>query len=481
MKVIVSDKISSSDALFIFVPEKKWDKKIFGKFLPTVLEKQIANSFSQKDLKGELGEIIQLFPSISGQKKTFLIGTGKGEYLREQRRAGGAAIRKAKKLKIAKVQFLLPNNLDVRRIISGAILGNYEFKIGDKKEHFSPTSLQIICQDKITAKEVNAEKDLAEATNFARDLINLPANLLTPKVLSNKAKEVGKGVGNKVKVKIYGEKELKKLKMDSFFGVGQGSHEESQLIVLEYNGGKKNEKPLVLIGKGVCFDAGGYNLKPTNHIEEMKSDMSGAASVLGAFQWIAKQNPKKNIMGVIGAVENLVSGQAFKPGDVLNSMGGKTIEITNTDAEGRLVLADCLYYAAKKYKPALMIDLATLTGAAIAALGYEITALLGNDKKMMSKVIKAAEEADEDVWELPITPHFKEKTKGEISDLLNWTAGVSAGSSMAAAFLDHFVDNTPWVHMDIAGTAFHSKYGDEITQKGATGVMVRTLKNIIAE
>jgi len=479
MKISVSDSISSADALFIFVPEKKWDKKIFGKSLPSLLEKEIAQRFDQKDFKGELGEMVQIFPSLKGQKKVFVLGTGKGEDLKEQRRAGGSAIRKAKKLKLSKVQFLIPNKLDVRRIISGAILGNYEFKIGEKKEQFSPTSLQIVCQDKISNKEISAEKDLAEATNFTRDLVNLPANLLTPKILAKKSQEISKGVGNKVKVKVYGEKELKKLKMNIFAGVGQGSHEESQLIVFEYFGGKKSEKPLVIVGKGVCFDAGGYNLKPTNHIEEMKSDMAGAASVAGIFQWIAKNKPKKNIVGVIGAVENLVSGGAFKPGDILTAMNGQTIEITNTDAEGRLVLADCLYYATKKYKPAFIIDLATLTGAAIAALGYEITALLTNDKKMLSRVTKAAEEADEDVWELPITPHFKEKTKGEIADLLNWTAGVAAGTSMAAAFLDHFVEKTPWVHIDIAGTAFHSKYGNEITPKGATGVMLRTLRNII--
>jgi leucyl aminopeptidase len=178
-------------------------------------------------------------------------------------------------------------------------------------------------------------------------------------------------------------------------------------------------------------------------------------------------------------VENLVSGNAYKPGDIIESMSGKTIEIANTDAEGRLVLADCLYYVATKYKPSQMFDIATLTGAAVVALGNEITAIMGNNPKVLNTVKKAAETEDEQVWELPLNDFFREKTKGEISDLVNWTAGVSAGSSMGGAFLDNFVEKTPWVHFDIGGTGFHDKSGDELSPKGATGVMMRTFRSII--
>ncbi len=477
MKITVSHKFPACDLLFIFIPEKKWDRKIFKALLTPALEKQISERFLKKDFKGELGECFPLFPGTRGAKKTFLMGTGKGKDPVDQRKAAAFAMRKAKKLKCSHLCFLLPEKFDVHRAISGAILGNYEFKIGDKKDHFSPTSLCIVSGEKITNAEMSSEIALAEGQNFARDLVNLPPNFLTPKVLAQKAVEHFRGTP--VKVEILGEKEISNHKMGSLFGVGQGSHEESQCIILKYMGGAKSEAPLGLVGKGVCFDSGGYNLKPTNHIEDMKSDMAGAAAVLGFFSWLAKTKPAKNVVGMIGAVENLISGNAFKPGDILTSMSGKTIEITNTDAEGRLVLADCLYFMATKFKPKNMIDLATLTGAAIAALGYEISGLLGNNEKLISQVKKAAEQADEPIWELPITDTFREKIKGENADLLNWTENVSAGSSMGGAFLEYFVENIPWVHLDIAGTAFHEKSRNAIHPNGATGVMVRTLSQIV--
>ena len=329
--------------------------------------------------------------------------------------------------------------------------------------------------EKVEKKEITKAVSLAKSTCLTRDLINLPPNMMTPKILASKAKKVGSAV----KVKVMGEKQMAKLGMGSLLGVGQGSHEETQLIIFEYKGGKRGEKPLALVGKGVCFDSGGYNVKPTGHIEEMKSDMSGAATVVGMFDYIARTKPKRNIVGVIGAVENLVNGNAYKPSDIITAMNGDTIEVTNTDAEGRLVLADCLYYTATKLKPSKIIDLATLTGACIAALGYKISAIMGNDSSLIKEVQSAAGKAGELVWELPITDHFREKIKGENSDLINWTAGVSAGSSMGGAFLQNFVEDIPWIHMDIAGTAFHIKTSDSVTPKGATGVMMRTLSEWI--
>ena len=479
MKVSVSPKLVVSDVLFVFVPEKKWNKSFFGKLISSGLEKQISTRLKDKDFEGKLGEFLQLFPGSRYAKKTFLIGTGNGKEIIDMRKSASLALRKVSKLKSKKVSFLLPKKFDVARAISGALLGNYEFKVGDTKEHFSPKSLHIVSSEKIPKSEISSEIALAEAANLTRDLVNLPPNMLTPQILARKSKQIGKGVGNKVKVKVHGEKELKKLGMGSFFGVGQGSHEESQLIIFEYFGGKKKDAPIAFLGKGVCFDSGGYNLKPTKHIESMKSDMAGAAAVIGLFSWIAKAKPQCNVIGVVGAVENLVSGNAYKPGDILHAMNGKTIEITNTDAEGRLVLADCLHYTEKKYKPAFMMDAATLTGAVIAALGYQMTAIVTNDQKKVEIVKKAALEADEPVWQLPLTDHFREKTKGTISDLLNWTAGVSAGSCMAAAFLENFIEKTSWVHFDIAGTAFHESSGDELSPKGATGVMVRTFSEIV--
>lgn len=477
MKVSFSSRLGSATALFVFIPEQKWNKRIFTTLLPKNLEKQIVNHYSSRDFTGKFGEVLQLFPAPKEFSKVFLVGTGKGKKKHDVRRAAGVAVRRSKSFKLKKLAFLVPETIDPLRIASGCILGNYEFKIGDRKEFFSPESVTIVSKTPPSKGETVSEIALAEATNLTRDLINLPPNMMTPKILAEEAKKIGKK--GPVRVRVMGEKDLQKMKMGSMFGVGQGSHEESQLIVFEYNGGKKSEAPTAFVGKGVCFDSGGYNLKPTGHIEEMKSDMSGAANVLGFFRWVAEARPKRNIIGVVGAVENLVSGNAFKPGDILTAMNGQTIEITNTDAEGRLVLADCLHYTATKFKPAQMFDAATLTGAVIAALGYEITGIMGNTPSLVTKVKKAAEMADEEVWDLPLTDYFREKIKGEVSDLVNWTAGVSAGSPMAGAFLENFVGKTPWVHFDIAGTAFHGKSGDEITPKGATGVMLRTYRALM--
>lgn len=475
MKISVSSALGKYDALFVFIPEKKWNSKIYGSLLSKETEKTIEEMMKKKYFKGSLGEILELSHD-SG--RVFLCGTGKGKEKIDMRKAAGVAIRKAKKIESKKVSFLLSDEMDPVRLVSGALLGNYEFKLGDTSKQFSPHSLDIVTHQKIDQPDIDSEIVLAESTNVVRDLVNLPANKMTPPILAEKAKSFGKRQKS-VLVKVLGEKEIQKLNMGALYNVGVGSHEESKVIIFEYNGGKKNEKPIAFVGKGVTFDAGGYNIKPTNHIETMKCDMAGAATVFGIFEWIAKAKPKKNIIGIMGAVENLVSGNAYKPGDIITAMNGQTIEITNTDAEGRLVLADCLYYAATKYKPSMMVDIATLTGSAVVALGNEITAIMGNDKKAVDLVKKSAEESDELAWELPLNDFFREKTKGEISDLVNWTAGVSAGSSMGGAFLDNFVEKTPWVHCDIGGTGFHDKSGDELSPKGATGVMMRTFRTLI--
>ncbi|MCK5460750.1 leucyl aminopeptidase [Candidatus Gracilibacteria bacterium] len=473
MKITLTKELTATDALFVFVSEKDWKKK--SKLFDKKLVETIESHFEDKNFNGEKGEVFQIPSLYKKTKKLFLVGAGKLKTLDDCRIIGGNAIRKAKKIKANKISFLLPENICTKRVISGSILGNYAFKIG-KNDFFTPKELLIVTNEKLSKQALQSEIALGEATNLTRDLINLPPNLMNPNDLANEAKKIEKGINNPIKVTVLGEKEMEKLKMGSLLGVGLGSHEESKLIVLEYNGGQKKEAPLALVGKGVCFDSGGYHLKPTNHIEEMKSDMSGAATVLGIFKWLVTARPKKNIIGVIGAVENLVNGKAFKPGDILTAMNGKTIEITNTDAEGRLVLADCLYYVTTKFKPSKMIDIATLTGSCIQALGFEITGLVSNDEKLTNDLTKAAKSADENVWELPLNDFLRKKTKGEVADLLNWSPGVSAGCSMGGAFLENFVEKTPWVHIDIAGTSFHSTTETSTSKKGATGVMMRTLK-----
>ena len=478
MNFSLHNKIEKTDVLFLFVSESQWNAGQYKKLIPASLEKQIREAHGQKEWEGKLNEMVPLCAE-QGIKKIFLVGVGNTEKKGNGRKAAGTAMKKAKSLKAKTISFLLPDYFDLERAISGAILGNYEFKIGDLSKQFSITHVQIISNHTLNKEKIESEKSLAENTNYMRTLINLPANMMTPKVLVEKAKQIAKESKGKIKVKILEKKEIEKMEMGAIHAVGKGSIEEPHVIILEYFGGKKKEAPLAFVGKGVTFDAGGYNLKPTNHIETMKEDMAGAATVLGIFKWISSQKPKKNIVGVIGAVENLVSDRATKPGDVIKAFNGETIEITNTDAEGRLVLADCLYYTHTKYKPAAMIDIATLTGAVVVALGHEITGFMGNNRNLLNHIKKCANEADEEMWELPITDNFREKIKGEISDLMNSTSGVGAGSSMGGSFLEHFVGDTPWVHLDVAGTAFHEKFSDELSPKGATGVMMRTFRKMI--
>ena len=478
MKLVLNEDLNKFEILFIILPEKNWEK-LYGSEIKTALKKEIKQLFEDKLFSGKLNENINLCSKFSEISQIILVGAGKLEELDDIRKIAGTIIKKAKKLKKSKLAIQAPKNLDIKRIISGIILGNYKFKIGDKKDFFTPKKVNIISNDKITKNMLKDEINLAESQNLIRDLVNLPSNLMTPSILEEEAKKISKGLKNPLKFKSLGEKEMLKLGMGSLLSVGQGSKEESKLIIFEYFGGDKKDAPIAFVGKGVCFDSGGYNVKPTGHIEDMKTDMAGAATVLGLFNWIKTAKPQKNIIGVMGVVENLINGEAFKPGDIITAMNGDTIEITNTDAEGRLVLADALYYVNTKYKPAKIIDMATLTGACIVALGNEITGIMGNNKKLIQTISKCAEKNDELVWELPITKLFRKKIKGEIADLVNWTAGVSAGSSMAGAFLENFVGKTPWLHIDMAGTAYNGKYGNAYTQKGATGVMLRTLKSFI--
>jgi leucyl aminopeptidase len=297
MKISVSSALNTYDALFIFVPEKKWNSKIYGSLLTKPLEKHIANVLKRNYFKGTLGELLEL-QSDSG--RVFVCGTGKGKEKIDMRKAAGVAIRKAKKIESKKVSFLIADDMDVLRFVSGSCLGNYEFKIGDTSKQFSPEILTIVSPQKVSKKDLESEIALAEATNTTRDMVNLPANKMTPSILADRAKSFGK-THKSVKVNILGEKEIQKLGMGALYNVGVGSHEESRVIVFEYMGGQKKDAPMAFVGKGVTFDAGGYNLKPTNHIETMKCDMAGAATVFGIFEWIARTKPQKKYYWSFGS------------------------------------------------------------------------------------------------------------------------------------------------------------------------------------
>jgi leucyl aminopeptidase len=321
-----------------------------------------------------------------------------------------------------------------------------------------------------------AKQAVAEGVAIARDLVNEPANVLYPEEFARRTGALKK-VG--VAVEVLDVKAMRKLGMNALLGVGQGSTRESRLVVMRWNGGGRGKEPLAVIGKGVTFDTGGISIKPAANMEDMKGDMAGAACVVGLMHALASRKAKLNVVGAIGLVENMPDGRAQRPGDIVNSMSGQTIEIINTDAEGRLVLADVLHYVNKRFKPRLMINLATLTGAIVVALGNEHAGLFSNDDALAERLSKAGQETGEKVWRMPLTPEYDKLIDSKFADVKN-TGGRSAGSITAAQFLQRFVGKTPWAHLDIAGTAMGSPQ-TEINKSWASGWGVRLLDRLVAE
>ena len=313
---------------------------------------------------------------------------------------------------------------------------------------------------------------------YARDLVSEPGNILHPDEYAKRLNLLKK---DGLKITIFDDKKLKKLGMNSLLGVGMGSVRGSYLVTIEWNGTKNNSKPLAFVGKGVTFDTGGYSLKPAKFMEDMTYDMAGSAAVVGLMKTLALRKAKINAVGVVGLVENMVSGIAQRPGDIVKSFSGKTIEVLNTDAEGRLVLADALTYTEKKFKPKFIIDLATLTGAIIVSLGSEYAGLFSNDDKLSKQIIKAGENVEEKMWRMPLHKNYDKLINSKNADMQNINYVGGAGSTTAAQFLQRFILNkTPWAHLDIAGMAF-SKYGGSLNSGGATGFGVRLLNKLIEE
>ncbi len=313
---------------------------------------------------------------------------------------------------------------------------------------------------------------------LARDLVNEPANVLYPEEFARRAQALKK---SGVVVEVLDLKALKKLGMNALLGVGQGSVRESRVVVMRWNGGKAGEAPVAFIGKGVCFDTGGISIKPAAAMEDMKGDMAGAACVVGLLQALGARKAKVNAVGVIGLVENMPDGNAQRPGDIVTSMSGQTIEIINTDAEGRLVLGDVIWYTAKRFKPKFMVDLATLTGAIIVALGQEYAGMFANDDKLSERLTKAGEATGEKVWRMPLGPEFDKQIDSKFADMKNTGGSRWGGAITAAQFIKRFVDDkTPWAHLDIAGTAFNSRQTD-INKSWASGWGVRLLDRLVKD
>jgi leucyl aminopeptidase len=365
----------------------------------------------------------------------------------------------------------------------GARLRSYSFNQyrTRKLDDFTPslTRISIITDEVAGAKRAFAPLEaVAGGVHLARDLVNEPPNILSPVEFARRAKGL---VTLGLKVEVLGEAEMRKLGMGALLGVGQGSERESQLVILQWTGaGAKKDLPVAFVGKGVCFDSGGLSLKSGAGMMGMKGDMGGAAAVMGAMRALAVRKARVNAVGVIGLVENMPSGNAQRPDDVVKSMSGQTIEVLNTDAEGRLVLADALWYAQTRFKPKFVIDLATLTGAIMVALGHEHAGLFSNDDKLAERIAEAGRAEGEPVWRLPLGDAYDKAIKSKIADMKN-IGGPHAGSITAAQFLQRFIEKTPWAHLDIAGVAWQDGEYKALAPSWGTGWGVRVLNRLVAD
>lgn len=437
----------------------------------------LKRSLTNRDFRGGRDEVFHLVGTGRGPRRVLLVGLGSTtDRPLALRRAAMLAARQAHRAGVgaAAIDARGLSDRELEVVAVGAQLGAWEFADlktpAPPKDRRAPLkALTLLVDDARAARHVVAAgRAIGDGYAIARRVANMPGNDCTPEHLAQTAREIGKRHG--LKVTVLGRREMTKLNMGSFLCVAQATTQDPKLCAIEYTGGPPRQAPVVLVGKGLCFDTGGISIKPAERMEFMKFDMCGAAGVLGAMEAIAGLKLPINVVGVFGATTNMPGSNAVKPGDVVRASSGKTIEIINTDAEGRLVLADVLHWI-KRYKPAAVIDAATLTGACVIALGNTTSGAFGNDDALISEVIDASRLAGEPAWQLPLTDEYKEQIRSVIADIKN-TGGRAAGAITAAAFLAEFVDY-PWVHLDIAGTAY-SESDLTVMPVGATGVPVGT-------
>jgi leucyl aminopeptidase len=400
----------------------------------------------------------------------------------ELRRVAGTAVRTLKSRGIRSFAFIAPTGIDaedaVRAVVEGAHVGNFDpdYYRSDRKEQKIDELTVVSSGDKNRLETAAREAQIiGESQNFTRDLVNEPSNRMTPTILAERAKKMCAEVG--LKCEVYGSDKIKDLKMGAFWSVAQGSDEPPALIIMKYEPAGAPEKPVLgLVGKGITFDTGGISIKPADGMEKMKYDMAGGAAMIGVMRAVALLKPKIKVIGIVCATENMPSGHAQKPGDVQIAMSGKSIEVINTDAEGRLVLADGLHYA-KQLGCTHLVDAATLTGAVVVALGYNNAGIFTNDDEMYDRIHRANESAGEKMWRLPVDDEYKEQIRSSIADIMN-TGGRWGGAITAAMFLKEFAEDTPWIHLDIAGTAWMEDQKPWIA-KGPSGIAVRSLVEFV--
>lgn len=432
------------------------------------------DDFSNEFFDGSIGEV---FPDLNSN----LIYLGLGEKEHFDREIFKEAVYKLGRFflnkEITEISFD-DNSLELDKkdyiynIVNSLILAGYNFDYyKSEKTKYNIENINLPASFNSYEKNMEELVKVIDAQSFARDLVNLRSNDIYPETLATKAKEELSKYG--VDVKIYEEDQIRQMGLTAFLQVAKGSDNKPRFIVMEYLKANDDQKPLVFVGKGLTYDSGGYSIKSSDGMKEMNSDMGGSATVIGALKAIASNNLKVNVVGIVAACENSISGRAYKPGDVIKARNGMTIEVDNTDAEGRITLADAVNYGVTEYKPQMIIDLATLTGAVLVALGETYTGAITNNQQAMDEVLKAAKETDEKIWQLPNDNFLRKYNNSEVADIKN-SGGRLAGSITAGQFVGAFIEDYPWVHLDIAGTAYLSKAQGPY-QEGATGVLVKTL------
>ncbi len=451
-----------------------------------------SSSISQsiKDNGGKFGNLTVI--PISGKnpaRRILLAGIGKKEKMTNDtiRCVSGKIALKARELKLNELTVVAPPSFvskvssSIPQIVEGVKMSLYKFdKFKAEKEDAALANLTIVSPRSagVSSKEaVKSSEIIADGAVFAKSIANLPPNECSPSTLAGFAKKISSSKKNKMKCKIISKSELKKKGFGGIAAVGQGSKNEPKLIIMEYEHGPKNRKPIVLVGKAITFDTGGISLKPGANMDEMKFDKCGGCTVLGIMKAVSELGLPVNLVGIVPSAENMPDGESYRPGDIIKLYSGKTAEILNTDAEGRLILADALAYGEKHYSPQAIIDFATLTGACIVALGTNVAGMVCSDEKLAGKIFDSSKRTAEEVWQLPLNQDYMDMIKSDVADMKNMGIGRAAGTITAAAFLRNAVEKTPWAHLDIAGVAWTQTATKEkpYNPKGATGFGVRLI------
>ena len=443
-----------------------------------------------KETKGKIGGIsIVSTLGIIPPKNILIAGLGPKNKLSTDvlRNVSGKITQKIRSMGLPEFSIIVPSgfpidsNSSISPIVEGSILSMYSFDSYKKEKSEKSPNLSILVSNSQNAQKIISKAEIvSQGVIYTRSIANLPPNDCSPSRLASFANAVA--TKNRLKCKIISKDELRKKGFGGISAVGRGSKNEPKLIILEHNKGKRNDKPVVLVGKAVTFDTGGISLKPGDKMDEMKFDKCGGCTVLGIMKAVSELKLQINVVGIIPSVENMPGSESYRPGDIVRLYSGKTAEILNTDAEGRLILADALSYGIKQYSPKSIIDFATLTGACIVALGNNVAALVSNNQRLSEKIKKSSEKTSEEIWQLPINDDYMDMIKSNVADMRNIGMGRAAGTITAAAFLANAVDETPWAHLDIAGTAWTQDASKKksYNPKGATGFGVRLILDYLS-